>query len=54
MATVKPLGFPRNPINGQQYTFNGKKWIYNSNVPGWEGLQVTDVRTSKKIQAQRK
>ena len=48
MATVKPLGFPRNPINGQQYTFNGKKWIYNSNVPGWEGLQVTDVRTIKK------
>ena len=45
---VKPLGFPSNPTDGQQYTFNGKKWMYNSDIPGWEALQVTDVKTIKK------
>ena len=47
-AIAKAIGFPRNPSNGDQYTFNGKKWRYNVNVPGWESLQVTDVTSIKK------
>lgn len=49
MASIaKAIGFPRNPSDGDQYTFNGKKWRYNINVPGWEALQVTDVTSIKK------
>lgn len=47
-AIAKAIGFPRNPSDGDQYTFNGKKWRYNVNVPGWEALQVTDVTSIKK------
>jgi len=40
---AKPItSFPRVPSNKDQIVIDGKKWIYNSSVPGWEALQVTD------------
>jgi len=49
MATaLKSTGFPRSPSNGDEYSVNGKKWRYNVNIPGWEALQITDVKSIKK------
>lgn len=30
------LNFPSSPINGQQYTYNGKTWVYNATTSSWE------------------
>lgn len=55
---VKPItSFPKVPSNKDQIAIDGKKWIYNANVPGWEALQVTDpiveaqiVKTEERVE----
>ena len=33
-----PLSFPTDPapVNGDEYTYGGRTWVYNATIPAWE------------------
>lgn len=32
------IDFPNNPTNGQEFSANGKTWIWNSSLQVWKGV----------------
>lgn len=40
------LNFPSSPADGDEYTYNGRTYVYDAAVPGWEAKPIPDHATT--------
>lgn len=45
-----PINFPSSPVNGDQYTYSGLLWIYNSTVGAWKSSGAAPEGSNTQLQ----